>query len=276
MALTLTESVDTALSTPESPQPNSPLDQWARAQALRLGSVPPIDGPSQILGEIAVHAFVSIDAAKLLRAMRWTVTNGRFSGRVRLEGDDASREAARVAAQRLLNIGYLSDLREVEGTLQFQFDRGVAGTASKRLSRFLNGGWMEAGAANLANQILAPHGVVVSQNVSVHSDTAGDAEYDVLAIDPSGGARLVIECKSGTQVQQHLFRFRAICDLAGATGTHAVFVVREIDDQAAADASTFHDITVVTLHALADHLSHVAPQFGVTAPERPTEVVTPA
>jgi len=244
----------------------APLEKWARMQRLDLIRVPNAGTAEQILGDVAVHAFESRDIPKLLRQMRWSLKNGRHNVRIRLEGDLRSRAAFEAATERLQRLGYITRCCQKGDIFSCGIPSAGKGHVDDRLARFLGGGWLEVGALTLAKDVLCGRAMVIQPNVEVR---AGDrhAEFDLLALPSDGGTPLVVECKSGSGVEQYFLRFAAICRMAGASGAHAVLLVRDIDAQVAADASCLHGFTILTPGQFGEHLRSL---FGIDA-HRTTE-----
>jgi hypothetical protein len=235
------------------------LAEWAKRQELDLVRVPDSTCAERILGEIAVHAFDSPDLIKLFRQMSWSLGNDRRDVRIRLLGDEQSRAAFHAATKRLASIGYLARSSQRDDVFCSSIPSPGKGIVDGRLSQFLGGGWLEVGALALAREILVLSDVTLHPNVVVSS---GDrlAEIDLLALPRDNGTALVVECKSGSDVEQHFLRFAAVSRLAGVSGPHAVLLVRGIDAHVAADASCIHDITVLTLEQFGAHLRGL---FGI-------------
>jgi hypothetical protein len=236
-----------------------PLAEWARRQELDLVRIPEIGDAERILGEVSVHVFDSPDLAKLFRDMSWKLNNDRQDARVRLNGDESSRVAFHAATERLARLGYLSRSSQNGDVFSATIPSPGKGMVDRRLSQFLSGGWLEAGALALAQRVLGSTEVTLHPNVEVN---AGDrkAEFDLLALSGASATPLIVECKSGGDVEQHFLRFAAISRMAGVSGPHAVLLVRAIDPQTAADASCLHDITVLTPEQFGSHLQDL---FGI-------------
>src|SRR4051812_47001302 len=64
-----------------------------------------------LLGEIAAHAIGSIDAAKLLRQLGYSVTNSKKGFDIRLNDGPSATNAAVRASERLASLGILSHVR---------------------------------------------------------------------------------------------------------------------------------------------------------------------
>src|ERR1039457_5944233 len=84
-----------------------PLEEWAELRQLELVKAPGTSSAEEMLGTIAAYAFESKDVTKLLRQMRWNMKTNETRIRIRLEGDESSQVAFRVATARLQRLGYI-------------------------------------------------------------------------------------------------------------------------------------------------------------------------
>jgi hypothetical protein len=246
-----------------------PLESWAELRHLELVKIPGTSDAEEILGTIAARAFESKDVIKLFRQMRWNIKNDESCLRIRLEGDQRSQAAFHNAAEHLRRLGYISRCREEDGLFICCQPSAGKGVPDARLNQFLGGGWFELGAFALAKEVLASTPATIWHNVEVRSGH-GLAELDMLALSDDAGTPLVVECKSGVDVEQHFLRFAAVSRMAGVGGAAAVLLVTKIDPQVASVAAAFHDITIVTPDQFAAHIREV---FGVLEPDgvEPTE-----
>jgi hypothetical protein len=240
-----------------------PLAEWARCQELDLVRIPETGDAERILGEVAVHVFDSPDLAKLFRDMSWKLNNDRQDARVRLTGDESSRVAFHAATERLARLGYLTRTSQKGDVFSATIPSPGQGMVDRRLSQFLSGGWLEAGALTLAERVLTSSEVTLHPNVEVNAG-GRKAEFDLLALSNASATPLVVECKSGGDVEQYFLRFAAISRMAGVSGSNAVLLVRAIDPQTAADASCLHDITILTPDEFGSHLREL---FRIASPE---------
>ena len=251
--------------------PTTPhIDAWLAAQELTKTD-PGLEATDSFLDQIAGLAVDSEPAAKLLRTIRYKFEQGEHNGTVRLDAEDPIRnDAAAIVAQRLVNVGYLTTSKVVDGRLNFSLNQ-LSDAQRDRLVSFLKGTWLERGVREVARRALGSDAEVAG-NVTV-TDAAGRTyELDLVVALPGGGI-VVIECKARNGVARCLPRLRDVCDALGVDGPTAVMVAGGVEPEVVTDALAFHRITVLAPSELDGHLRQLA---GESADALVAERIAPA
>lgn len=254
---TIEAAIEAALAGPAAPPvPDDAVGHWLADHGLvELRRGEPARAADALLHRVAHQAMLWPDVDMLLRCLRSQLNRDvPRNPRVPLSDDLAGRQAALQAALELASVGIVADPKITDRYLTVRLTRGDS--TRRRVLRFLDGRWLEAGVLAVAKAVLpgGPTTQIIS-NLEVSDEDGRKYELDLVVVGPTYVT--VVECKAGWQPEAQVPRFRDVCDATGVTGAHAVYVAPHMTVEAAEQCGTFHDVTVLGSTQLGDHLLHL-------------------